>query len=247
MEPIYKKRFTLSDMEVDCFGRLRLSTLLYLAQEVAGHHSELLGAGYDTLAQKGIFWAVTRHRVQITRLPVRGETVTVETWPMPTTRVAYPRSVVAFDAQGRELFRSVSLWVLMDAGSRAMVLPGKSGVTVEGMLTGTELDAPRSLAPKGMTDTVLRTVTYSCLDRNGHMNNTRYLDWVDDLLPARFHRDRTAREFVICYLSEALEQQQIRLDWALSETGCLQVDAHREKTDVSDGKDRIFTVQVLYE
>ena len=79
------------------------------------------------------------------------------------------------------------------------------------------------------------------------MNNTKYLDWVDDLLPARFHQDRTAREFVICYLSEALEQQQIRLDWNLSETGCVQVDAHREKTVVSQGKDRIFTVQVLYE
>ncbi len=247
MKPIYRKNFTLSDMEVDCFGRLKLSTLLYLAQEVAGNHSELLGAGYDTLAQKGIFWAVTRHRVQITRLPVRGETITVETWPMPTTRVAYPRSVVAFDAQGKELFRLISLWVLMDANSRAMVLPGKSGVTVEGMLTGTELDTPRSLAPKGMTDFALRAVTYSCLDRNGHMNNTRYLDWVDDLLPAQFHRDREAREFVICYLSEALENQQLRLDWSLSETGCLQVDAHREKTDVSDGKDRIFTVQMLYE
>lgn len=247
MKPIYRKTFTLSDMEVDCFGRLKLSTLLYLAQEVAGNHSELLGAGYNTLAHKGIFWAVTRHRVQITRLPVRGETVTVETWPMPTTRVAYPRSMVAYDAQGKELFRLISLWVLMDANTRAMVLPGKSDVIVEGLLTGSELDAPRSLAPRGMTDTALRTVTYSCLDRNGHMNNTKYLDWVDDLLPAGFHRDRTAREFVICYLSEALEKQEIRLDWTLSETGCLQVDAHREKTDVGPGKDRIFTVQVLYE
>jgi acyl-ACP thioesterase len=79
------------------------------------------------------------------------------------------------------------------------------------------------------------------------MNNTKYLDWVDDLLPAQFHRERTAAEFVICYLSEALEQQQIQLDWNLSESGCLQVDAHREKTGVSQGKERIFTVQVQYE
>ena len=247
MEPIYRKTFTLSDMEVDCFGRLKLSNMLYLAQEVAGNHSELLGVGFDTLAQKGIFWAVTRHRVQITRLPVRGETITVETWPMPTTRVAYPRSMVAFDAQGNELFRSISLWVLMDANSRAMVLPGKSGVDVVGQLTGMELETPKSLVPKNMTDSAVWTVTYSCLDRNGHMNNTKYLDWVDDLLPAHFHKDKTARELVICYLSEALEQQQIVLDWNLSENGCLQVDAHREKTGVSQGKERIFAVQVLYE
>ena len=108
---IYSQKFTLTDMDVDCFGKLKLSTLLFFAQEVAGKHCIQLGADYETLSKKNLFWAVTRHRVQITRLPVRGETITVETWPMPTTRVAYPRSMVAYDAEGKELFRSISLWV----------------------------------------------------------------------------------------------------------------------------------------
>lgn len=69
MEPIYRQSFTLNDMDVDCFGNLKLSTLLYYAQEVAGCHSRLLGADYDTLFSRRLFWAVTRHRVQITRLP----------------------------------------------------------------------------------------------------------------------------------------------------------------------------------
>ena len=246
MEPIYRQKFTLSDMEVDCFGRLKLSSLLYFAQEVAGHHSDLLGASYDALESKRLFWAVTRHRVQITRLPNRGETITVETWPMPTTRVAYPRAMAAYDADGNELFRSISLWVLMDLDSRAMILPGKSGVLVEGTLTGKELEVPRAPVLKDLTHQEIRTVTYSCLDRNGHMNNTRYLDWVDDLLNADFHRSCVPQEFVICYLSEARETEQICLEWAMAENGCLLVDAHREKTDVSPSKDRVFTAQVLY-
>ena len=247
MEPIYRQQFTLTDMDVDCFGRLKLSTVLYLAQEVAGRHSDLLGTDYDTLAQRRLFWAVTRHRVQITRLPVRGETITVETWPMPTTRVAYPRSLVAFDTRGNELFRSISLWVLMDLDSRAMVLPGKSGVEVAGTLTGSELAVPHSLVPKPMANETVRTVTYSCLDRNGHMNNTRYLDWVDDLLPAGYHRLHTAREIIICYLNEARESQTVTLQWELSCEGCLQVNAHREKTDVSGKQERVFSAQVLFE
>ena len=124
MELIYRQTFTVSDLEVDCFGKLTLSSLLFYAQEVAGQHCQLLGTDYDSLAKLRMFWAVTRHRVQITRLPLRGEAITVETWPMPTTRVAFPRSTVAYDAQGKELFRSVSLWVLMDLNSRALVLPG---------------------------------------------------------------------------------------------------------------------------
>ena len=244
---IHCEKFTLTDMEVDCFGKLKLSTLLYFAQEAAGQHCIALGADYETLAKKQLFWAVTRHRVQITRLPVRGETVTVKTWPMPTTRVAYPRSMVAYDADGNELFRSISLWVLMNSESRAMVLPGRSGVDVEGTLLGSELAVPHSLMPAPLDRKVQRTVTYSCLDRNGHMNNTKYLDWVNDLLTADFHNAHTPKEFVICYLSEALEGQRINLGWDISQEGCLRVDAHLEPASAEEKAPRVFSAQVLFE
>lgn len=246
MQPAYSQKFTLTDMDVDCFGRMKLSTLLFYAQEVAGKHSALLGADYDHLLEKKLFWAVSRHRVQITRLPCLGESITVQTWPMPTTRVAYPRSLVAFDADGNELFRSISLWVLMDMDSRSMVLPGKSGVDVRGTLTGSELAVPHSLVPRAMPNLTRRTVTYTCLDRNGHMNNTRYLDWVEDLLPSDFHREHIPKELVICYLNEAREAQELELQWELTEDGCLQVDAHRENTDVFGKNHRVFSAQLLF-
>jgi acyl-ACP thioesterase len=242
----YSQTFTLTDLDVDCFCKLKLSSLLFYAQEVAGKHSALLGADYDTLAQKKLFWAVTRHKVQITRLPSLGETIIVETWPMPTTRVAFPRAMAAYDSQGNELFRSISIWVLMDLENRSMVLPGNSGVNVGGLLTGNELSVPHSILPKSLCNSTQRTVTYSCLDRNGHMNNTRYLDWVADLLPSAFHREHSPRELLICYASEALEAQVLNLDWELTEDGILQVDAHRESTDVSDKKHRVFSAQVLF-
>ena len=242
----YSQTFTLTDLDVDCFCKLKLSSLLFYAQEVAGKHSALLGADYDTLAQKKLFWAVTRHKVQITRLPSLGETIIVETWPMPTTRVAFPRAMAAYDSQGNELFRSISIWVLMDLENRSMVLPGNSGVNVGGLLTGNELSVPHSILPKSLCNSTQRTVTYSCLDRNCHMNNTRYLDWVADLLPSVFHKDHIPKELLICYASEALEAQVLNLDWELTEDGILQVDAHRESTDVSDKKHRVFSAQVLF-
>ena len=246
MEPIFRQIHKIEDIHLDCFGRVKPSVLLYFAQEAAGQHCNLLGTDWDTLAQQQLFWAVTRHRVQITRLPTRGETVTVETWPMPTTRVAYPRSTVCYDSEGNELFRMISLWVLMNTQTRALVLPGKSGITVNGTLRGNELAAPGSLVPKQLPNTVMRTVGYTELDRNGHMNNTRYMDWVDDLLPSAFHSVHPAREFSICYLSEAREQQQIEMTWELSEGPVLQVDARRKETSVDAGQSRVFTVQILF-
>ena len=246
MEPIFRQSYDISAIHVDCFGRLKPSTILYFAQEAAGGHCDLLRLDWDTMAKRHLFWAVIRHRVQITRLPRLGETITVETWPMPTTRTAYPRSIVALDEKGQELFRAISLWVLMDTETRAMVLPGKSGVEVAGLLRGNELAAPGSIHPMVMENTVTRQVGYTELDRNGHMNNTRYLDWIEDLLPSAFHKERSIREFTICYLSEAKEGQKIKLDYQLLDGPVLQVDAHRERTDVSGKTERVFSAQVLY-
>lgn len=246
MELIYKRAYTVCEHDVDCFGNAKLSTLLYYAQEIAGEHCLALGADADTLAEKNLFWAVTRHKMVIHRLPKLGECLTVETWPMPTTRVAYPRTIAAYDAQGTLLFQSISLWVLMDLNSRSMVLPGKSGIAVDGILRGFELDTPHSVAPKALPNQEHRFVTYSCLDRNGHMNNTYYLDWVVDLLDSRFHSSHTPREFTVCYLNEAREKQDICLHWELSDSGVLTVDAHRARTDAPEKTDRVFSAQMLF-
>ena len=244
MKPIFVQNFEITDIAVDCFGRLKQSMILFFAQEIAGRHCVELAVDYDTLEQKRLFWAVTRHKVQITRMPVRGETIRIETWPMPTTRVAYPRSMVAYDEKGNELFRSISIWVLMDLDKRSMILPGKSGISVEGTLRGNELSVPGGLAAKPLANHRERNVCFTDLDRNGHMNNTRYLDWIDDLLPSPFHKERSVKEFTVCYFSEAREGQHLTMNWDFPEDGSLLVDAHRKE---EDRQERIFAAKILYD
>lgn len=246
MNPIFQQTFPISDIHLDCFRRVKPSVLLYFAQEIAGQHCLELALDWDTLAKQHLFWAVIRQRFQITRLPTAGETITVQTWPMPTTRVAYPRSTVAYDAQGRELFRAIGLWVLMNTDTRAMILPGKSGVIVPGTLRGAELAAPNSILPRTLQNHVCKTVGYTELDRNGHMNNTRYMDWIDDLLPSAFHREHPVRDFTICYLAEAREGQKLDLTWELTDGPCLQVDGHRQKEDDPEKQERVFSAQVHF-
>ena len=244
MEPIYSQEFEISDLHVDCQGRLLPSKILYLMQEVAGIHFAQLSMDYESLAQRGLFWAITRNKVQITRLPMRGEKLRLETWPMPTTRVAYPRSIVAYDEAGDEVFRSITLWVLMDLNKRSMILPGKSGIEVAGTLRGNELAAPLGLPAKALSNRSSRCVRFTDLDRNGHMNNTKYMDWIWDLLPSGFHGQHSLREFTVCYLSEAREDQELFLSWEFAEDGTLYVDANRQNEDKSE---RIFAAKILFE
>ena len=243
MKPIFEQTFSITQNMTDRYGRAKPSALLYLIQQAAGEHCSALGVDANVLAPRNLFWAVTRCRVQITRLPKEGEPVRVTTWPMPTTKVAYPRSVVAYDEQGKELFRAISLWVLMDANTRAMILPGKSGIIVDGALTGRELAVPHAIAARTTENTVTRQVGFSLLDQNGHMNNTRYMDWVEDLLPSAFHENHPIREFTLCYLNEALEGDRISLGYSLSEEMILTVDARK---GVCPEGTRVFAAQVQF-
>ena len=242
----FEKTFHITASAVDRFDRLKPSCVLDYMQEVAGDHSAMLGADRNMLTSKGLFWAVIRHRIQITRLPKAGEDILVKTWPMPTTRTAYPRSTIAWDSEGNESFRSISLWVLMDQKTRAMVLPGKSGVTVEGLLLGSELAVPGSVVPRTMENTQERMVRFSDLDYNGHMNNCKYLEWIADLLPSGFHKDRQVQEITLNYLSEAREGENLQLQWEMRPEGILVVDAQRTGEEVSTHHSRVFAAQIQF-
>lgn len=244
MDFVYTTSFPVTTAHVDCFGRCKPGSLLRFSQDAAEEHCMLLGTDWDSMAKKNYFWAVIRQKMEITRLPKTGETVTVKTWPMPTTRAAYPRATEGFDEAGKSLFKVISLWVIMDVNSRTMILPGKSGVDVAGTSFGTELKAPAGLPMGDFTNKSLRTVSFSDLDVNGHMNNTRYLDWLFDLLPAAYHKEHPLKSATICYMSEALEGQQLQLRWTGEDT--LQVDGFLPKADVHLGHTRIFSAQMEF-
>jgi acyl-ACP thioesterase len=101
-KPIFRKQFTLYGNDCDCFCRVKPSTILGMMQEAAGEQCAAWHMSWEEMAEKGLFWAITRQTVEVTRLPRAYETITIETWPMPATRVAYPRATVAYDAEGKE-------------------------------------------------------------------------------------------------------------------------------------------------
>ena len=244
MEFVHTEQNTLTPLSCDCFGRCKPSELLRFAQAAAEAHCRELGADWETMAAKNYFWAVIRQKMEITRLPQAGETITVKTWPMPTTRVAYPRATEGFDEAGNSLFKIISIWVIMDVHSRTMVLPGKSGVEVAGTSFGTELKAPVGLPAGTFQTQTLRKVTPEDLDRNGDMNNARYLDWLWDLRSREYHKTHPLKSVTICYMSEALEGQQLQLSY--TEGDVLRLDGSLTETDVCTGHTRIFSAQAEF-
>lgn len=249
MDMIYTAKVPISASCADRFGRLSPASMLSMMQEAAETHAMALGAGWDTLRERNLFWAVIRQSVEIDRLPEIGETLVIETWPGNATRSAYPRYSLGRTEDGEVLFRAAALWLLMDMDKRAMILPGKSGILVPGIHRENQLPAPGSLPPLPAGQECLRRVRYTELDANGHMSNTRYLNWLQDLFPGEFHREHPLAGFQISYLSEAREGEEIGLRWTSGPEGQVALEARRmgETAGTDRGRpDRVFALRARY-
>ena len=55
MEPIYEKKYLLTDMHTDAFGRAKPSALLSFAQDIAGEHAAILSDNWEQLQKKHLF------------------------------------------------------------------------------------------------------------------------------------------------------------------------------------------------
>ena len=87
---------------------------------------------------------------------------------------------------------------------------------------------------------------YTELDKNGHVNNTRYIDWANDLPGSDFHKEHILKEMTVCYQSEACQGEEIVLDWQIADGPVLQVDAHRRRTDDRHPEQRVFSARMKF-
>lgn len=210
------KNYHLMLSYVDKYCRLRLSVLFKMFQDLAVKHASSLGVGREETLDRGFLWIVTKIKLEIIRLPVYGEDIILKTWPGETSRVYFPRYYELRSSSDELLARASSLWALIEGEKRSPVIPGAESIHVKGHISGNELLLPTGLRiPDNeacKTDSALRTVLYSDIDMNGHMNNTKYLDWIDDFLGDDFHKAHSFKAFQINFISEATLGMNVRLE-----------------------------------
>ena len=201
MTDVYTREYRLRSTDVDMYRRLRLSTMFVMLQEASIAHTEQLGMGRDKTLDRGLLWVVTHYAARIARLPEYDEEITLSSWPGNTIHVLFPRFYRLTDAAGAPLVEVSALWALMDGHTRAFAFPEDHGIVIGGVVTGNEIPLPRP--PRTPEPEAVREYTppYSCVDLNGHMNNTRYFDLAEDLMPAEL-RARPLREIAAEFAGE---------------------------------------------
>lgn len=214
MDLIVKRDYMVSMRECDMFGRMRPSLMFGLFQDISGLILDNLHAGVWETAQKGMMWVVARLGCEILRAPRCEENIRYVVWLGPARLGMYPWQYRLEDLQGNALVRGTAVWVMLDAETHTMLsgrVPRLQYEAPEPPAPPLERLSPLKLPP--LTEHTERRVLFSETDLNGHLTNTRYMDWVCDLVEPSFHRDHPIRALRVDFRTESGLGQTVELSW----------------------------------
>jgi len=219
MQKTYTETITLRTCQCDMYGEWKPSAILETMQETAGAHSALLGLSRPVMEQMGVAWVLSRVKVVMERLPRFGETITVRTWPTPNRHMFFPRTHVFEDANGNQIGCANSLWVLMDVPTRRIT---RSDAVLSCMPDNRDLPTPagmpstvRALAQEALASSIMPA--YVEFDINGHVNNTRYMDWCMNALGMERLEKNRLLAIDVNYDAEILPGVQVRAELTTEE------------------------------
>ena len=211
----YRQRFPLRYTDFDFKDELSLSSLLAIIQESATGSADELGFGYEDLKPHNFGFLVVNTYGEIFRQPSFGETLTVETWPLPPRHVFFERDYRVLGGDGTPVAAAASRWCLVDLASFSLLTGDALGdadrncpYNPEKSITVPNWKVPRMEQP---AEVYRMTARQSLCDHYLHVNNTRYADLFLDCLPMQALEGRTLKTFHISYARQAKEGSELSL------------------------------------
>ncbi|MDR2468336.1 MAG: acyl-ACP thioesterase [Spirochaetaceae bacterium] len=187
---------------VDPSGALTLFSIFDYFQKAAIRHAEELGVGRVKMAQQNQVWILSRMTVLVERRPLLDEELTLHTWPCGFEKLFAVRDYV-FSAAGKRIVRSRSFWLLVDIEKRRPLRPQELAIQLPCIEDNAFAESPRALVSHNDLAFVgERTANYSDIDFNAHVNNARYIQWIQDFVDADKLMNAGKLRLDINYLSE---------------------------------------------
>ena len=214
MASFFQKEFTITSYELNPRGEARLTTMANYLQEVAYHHANELGFGYDQMKERRTLWMLSRMKIQMLRYPAWNDKVVVETWPSGIDKVFALRDFRIYDSRGEVLGIATTYWLIVHLDTHRPIRPGTeldrySNIEYGDPVFDSKLEKislPGDVSPLGQ-----HRVVFSDLDIVGHVNNVKYIEWSIDASMPKDSLDRAIDVFEINFKHEALLGNQVMI------------------------------------
>lgn len=203
---IWREIYPIRSFDVDVHGRLSVAAVCNYLQDAAGCHAHALGVSIDQLHMHRQTWVLIRLHLCLFRHLVWRERLCIDTWPSQQERLVSHRDFRLLDDNDQTIGQCVTSWVLMDLHRRrplrltalpqALPTPDVSRVLDE---------RPEKIAPP---PTVGHQQPFRVgqrdLDRNGHVNHVRYIEWALETVPLTVLNTCALEMLTVEFVGEAL-------------------------------------------
>ncbi|HOV26690.1 MAG TPA: thioesterase [Pseudobacteroides sp.] len=243
---ICQKAYSVNISDVDFTKSLKLSALFNYFQDIACVGAESLGIGIDTLIEKyNVTWVITRFRINIFRNPVLNEKITIETWHHGHKRLEFERDFRVLDSDGNVIASAASAWIILDIKTREIRRPELITYDPSTIRDERAIDGKfgRLRAVGELEAVYKKRIGYSDIDLNGHINNSKYVDYAMDCFCTDRFSEHSVKSFAIDYISEALPEDMLVLYKDISSNTSL---SYIEGINEKSGK-VVFRSQIEFE
>ena len=191
--------FDMADMN----GHIKLPDVILLSLQVSGMQSIELGVSDKAILEDyNLVWIITEYDIEVVRLPRFAEEITIETEALSYNRLFCYRRFTIYDETGQELIHMMVTFVLMDRDSRKVhavepeiVAPYQSDFDKK-LIRGPKYESLNEPISKDYH------VRFYDLDMNGHVNNSKYLDWIFEVMGADFLTQYIPKKINLKYVKE---------------------------------------------
>lgn len=190
---IFEKTEKVNGFECDFNGLLKPSAIFQHFTEAASQQADLLGFGFDAMLERNLFWVNSRMKVQFFNFPRVWDEITTRTWLKTIQqKLFFVRDFEMLNEHGERLAVATSAWLIINSATRR--LEPTQVLNVEMPTTPERSGIDERLEKLGLTqqgEEKLRVKAgYSVVDMLGHVNNSRYVDWICDCFDLETFRDR---------------------------------------------------------
>ena len=229
MADIWRENTYVRFGDVDRSDRLTLGSIFSFFQEAAISHATDLGVGRDLMAKAGQGWILSRLSLFVERRPAYGEKIEISSWPRGWEKLFALRDYTIRDAEGLAIVRGRGAWLILDINRRK---PLRAQSAMGSLPPNDGIDAfstvPSGLAAReNLSKAGERKALYSDIDFYGHVNNARYIQWIQDITQEGVLADADQIRLDIDYLSEVLPGETVEL-WTTPLDDALKGDGEKD-------------------
>ena len=225
---MYEKKYYIGSNDIDQFLDLKLPSFFRMMQDISTEHAEILHIGKEDTLDKNLYWVITRMEVDIIRMPKYLSTVTLKTYPGDDMRFIFPRYFQLEDENGEVIIRASSTWMVLNRESHRVCLNPFNGYKAPTEHLEGELELPKKCIANESTLVEERKVRYSDIDLNGHLNNTKYIDYIIDTHNSAFYKKNCISHFLINYDKELLDDSVLLLSSSSSNPEYIKGEVNNE-------------------